>query len=85
MSQDFFVDFFANVLLFVPFGFMQLRAGLVSPRRKLLSTAIAAFALSLGAEFAQVFMHNRIPSTADVLSNVTGAMLGGFVYRLKLF
>ena len=85
MSQDFFVDFFANVLLFVPFGFMQLRAGLVSPRRKLLSTAIAAFALSLGVEFAQVFMHNRIPSTADVLSNVTGAMLGELVYRLKLF
>ena len=85
MSQDFFVDFFANVLLFVPFGYLQLRAGLVSPRRKLLSTAIAALALSLGVEFAQVYMHNRIPSTADVLSNVMGSTLGGFVYRLKLF
>ena len=85
MSQDFFVDFFANVLLFVPFGFMQLRAGLVLFRRELLSTVITALALSLGVEFAQVYMHNRIPSTADVLSNIIGAMLGGFVYRLRFF
>ena len=85
MSQDFFVDFFANVLLFTPFGYLQqLRAGLNLLRRELLSTVVAALALSLGVEFAQVYTHNRIPSTADVLSNVMGAMLGGFVYRLKL-
>ena len=51
----------------------------------MLSTVVAALALSLGVEFAQVYMHNRIDSTADVLSNVLGAMLGGFVYCLKLF
>src|SRR3990172_1998415 len=85
MSQDFFVDFFANVLLFTPFGYLQqLRAGVNLLRRELLSTVVAALALSLGVEFAQVYTHNRIPSTADVLSNVMGAMLGGFVYRLKL-
>ena len=85
MSMDFFVDFFANILLFVPFGYLQLRAGFVSLRRELASTAIVALVLSLGVEFAQVFMHNRIASTADVLSNVMGAMLGGYVYRSKLF
>jgi len=84
MSQGFFVDFFANVLLFTPFGYFQLRAGLNLLRREMLSTVVAALALSLGVEFAQVYTHNRIPSTADVLSNVMGAMLGGFVYRLKL-
>ncbi|MBI1996517.1 MAG: VanZ family protein [Deltaproteobacteria bacterium] len=85
MSQDFFVDFFANVLLFTPFGYLQLRAGLNLLRREMLSTVVTALALSLGVEFAQVYTHNRFASTADVLSNVMGAMLGELVYRLKLF
>ena len=84
ISLDFFADFFANILLFTPVGYLQLRAGLNLLRREILSTAVAALALSLGVEFAQVYMHNRIPSTADVLSNVIGAMLGGYVYRSKL-
>jgi glycopeptide antibiotics resistance protein len=85
MSRDFLLDFLANVLLFTPFGYLQRRAGLNLLRREMLSTVVAALALSLGVEFAQLYMHNRTPSTADVLSNVMGAMLGGFVYRLKLF
>jgi len=85
MSQDFFVDVLANVLPFAPFGYLQRRAGVNLLRREMLSTVVAALALSLGVEFAQVYMHNRIDSTADVLSNVLGAMLGGFVYCLKLF
>jgi len=79
------MDFFANVLLFTPFGYLQLRAGLNLLRREMLSTVVTALALSLGVEFAQVYTHNRFASTADVLSNVMGAMLGGLVYRLKLF
>ena len=85
MSRDFFVDFLANVLLFAPFGYLQLRAEINLLRREMLSTVVAALALSLGVEFAQVYMHNRIASTADVFSNVLGAMLGGFVYCLKLW
>lgn len=79
ISQGFLVDFCANVLLFAPFGYLQLRAGVNLFRREMLSTMIAAVALSLGVEFAQVYMHNRIPSTADVLSNVLGEMFGALV------
>ena len=84
-SYDFFVDFSGNILLFVPFGYMQFRSGLALPRRELRSISMAALTLSLAAEFTQVYMHNRIASATDVLCNVTGGIIGGFVGLLKLF
>src|SRR4249920_2291041 len=77
LSYDYFVDCFANVLLFVPFGYLQRRAGFVLARRKLLSTAMAAWGLSTGAELVQVYMHGRFASATDVLCNVAGAIIGG--------
>jgi glycopeptide antibiotics resistance protein len=32
--------------------------------------------LSLGIEFYQVYCHNRFPSIVDVITNVTGTLMG---------
>ncbi len=83
-NRDYLVDLTGNVLLFVPFGYLQMQAGLILPRRRLLSVSMAALALSLGAELTQVYMHGRFPSATDVLCNVTGAILGGIIASFKL-
>lgn len=71
------VDVALNVVLFVPFGFLLAPAGSTAslPRRVLLAI-VSAGALSVCAEFYQVYCHNRIPSATDVCTNVLGAVLG---------
>jgi glycopeptide antibiotics resistance protein len=68
-------DIVANVLLFVPFGYFLTRA---LPRRSRAwpRTFALAAALSASVECFQVYCHHRIPSTADILTNVLGAGLG---------
>ena len=70
-------DIVLNVILFVPFGFLLMWAGSTarSARRATLTLILAA-ALSISAEYFQVYCHNRIPSATDVCTNVLGAGLG---------
>lgn len=67
-------DVVANVLLFVPFG-VTTAAGTTHWRRVLLVTS-AALALALVVELSQVYTHNRIATTTDVITNTAGAWLG---------
>ncbi len=73
---DLGIDAVANILLFVPFGFLCTLRGRVdtaySPRLVLL----LAFTLSFGIEYYQVYCHNRSTSLLDLLDNVLGAYLG---------
>jgi glycopeptide antibiotics resistance protein len=75
-----FSDIVRNVLLYVPFGYLQARA-LVYPtaRRALAHTA----ALSAGTEATQVYSRGRYPSATDVVCNVIGAMMG-FAWARRL-
>ena len=70
-------DIVLNVFLFVPFGFLLMLAGSAPPSaRRVTSTLVLAAALSISAEYFQVYCHNRIPSATDVCTNILGAGLG---------
>ena len=75
-----FYDMVGNVAMFVPLGYFLRRAVLVRSRR-LAWTLILLFAagLATGLEFYQVFCHNRVPSTTDIVSNFFGAIIGAAI------
>jgi glycopeptide antibiotics resistance protein len=76
-------DIVGNTLLFLPLGYV-LRRLLTSssPLRQLVIAAVIGGTLSLSIELYQVYCHNRFPSTFDVITNVTGTVIG---VRVPLF
>ena len=76
-------DIIGNILLFLPLGYV-LRRVLTSsnPSRQLLIAAGIGGTLSLSIELYQVYCHNRFPSIFDVITNVTGTVIG---VRVPLF
>ena len=72
-------DFLFNILLFVPLGmgaaawFTFRERGDRLPRALLV---LAAFALSVGVECAQVVLPSRYPASADILANTLGFLVG---------
>lgn len=67
-------DVVANVLLFVPLG-ATLGWGGIDPRRVRVAIC-AGLALAIAVELSQVYTHNRIATTSDVITNTTGAWIG---------
>lgn len=71
-------DLAANILAYVPLGFLlvpalQRRLGLAAAA---LLAALAGAGLSLGLETLQNFLPSRVPSNIDLASNTIGAMIG---------
>ena len=74
---DIFCDIVGNTVLFFPLGYFLSRLLTSSSRaRRLLLAAGIGGTLSLGIEFYQVYCHNRFPSIFDVITNVTGTLMG---------
>jgi glycopeptide antibiotics resistance protein len=67
-------DWIANIGLFLPFGAAYAWGGV--ERRLVGQAVVAGLACSLAVELAQVFMHGRAPTVADLIANTTGAWLG---------
>lgn len=65
-------DIVANILFYIPFGYLCLRA----VDRRVWRVVLAACALSLLTELTQVFSHGRFPSATDLVCNTAGAWLG---------
>jgi glycopeptide antibiotics resistance protein len=68
------VEFGANVVLFVPLGVLVTLAF----RAAWIGVTVAAV-LSASAELVQVLLPNRTPSARDVLANVLGAAIGAAI------
>jgi VanZ family protein len=73
------LGFCLNVLFFVPFG--ALGTGAVRPaggvaRWPSLAVSFLGCFVSVSVETLQVFTRNRIPSSADVLANTIGTIVG---------
>jgi hypothetical protein len=69
-----FVEFTANILFFVPVGFL---GGLALSRRLWWLSSVLGLLLSAAVELAQAtFLPGRVASGKDVLANTTGAVLG---------
>ena len=74
---DIFSDLVGNTLLFVPLGYFLSRLlTSSSPSRRWLLAAGIGGTLSLSIEWYQVYCHNRFPSLFDVITNMTGTLLG---------
>jgi glycopeptide antibiotics resistance protein len=70
-------DIVGNALLFLPLGFFLRRLlTSASPIRQLLIAAGIGGTLSLSIELYQVYCHNRFPSIFDVITNVSGTLVG---------
>src|SRR4051794_6934371 len=75
-----FVEFTANILFFVPVGFL---GGLALSRRFWWLSAVFGFALSCAVGLAQAtFLPGRVASAKDVLANTTGAVIGAVLAGL---
>ena len=86
-SRRFLFDVVANMALFLPLGYLLDRSrSTTTARRSLVLSAGAAGLLSLSIEWFQVYCHNRHPSLTDVVSNVTGSLIGAVlsIYRPKI-
>jgi len=68
------VEFAANVVLFVPMGFL-----LTLVFRHPWYGTILAVVLSAGVEIAQIVIPSRQPTLRDIVSNSIGAALGALV------
>ena len=71
-------DVAANLLLFLPFGYLFAAA---HPRRGYAVLVMTAAAISLGAEALQTLSPARFPSATDVVVNTAGAFVGGWSRR----
>lgn len=65
------VEFGANILLFVPFG---LFLALLAVRWWL--ALVLALTLSVAAETVQAWLPHRVPDLTDIVGNVFGALIG---------
>lgn len=65
------IEFSANILLFVPLGFL-----LTLLLRHHWYGVLLALVLSAGVEVAQIVIPSRQPSLRDIVANVLGAALG---------
>lgn len=77
-------DVVANILLFVPLGWIWVQHFSLKGRCPCLSTILIGFFLSLGIELYQVFCHSRFPSLLDLVANTGGTYWGarfGSSYR----
>ena len=70
-------DVLVNVLLYMPFGYAWLRVSWF--RTRLWQAAALAFVLSVAVEWTQLYSHSRFPSVQDVLCDVSGALIGGWL------
>jgi VanZ family protein len=71
-------DLTANVVAYVPFGFLGVTAMLPrlgAPGAVFVAT-VFGFALSLAMESLQHYLPSRVPSNVDLACNAAGAMLG---------
>jgi glycopeptide antibiotics resistance protein len=75
-------DFFANIILFLPVGFIFRLSRRANQDRFCINAFIFGTLLSVAIELAQLFVHGRYTSIIDVITNGSGAWLGGLIFAL---
>jgi VanZ family protein len=73
-------DVIANVVLFLPLGFLFRAAARSAAARHPLAALAAGVAASAALEAAQLFLPGRFPSAVDVVTNGAGAGLGALAH-----
>ena len=81
------VPMIANVLLFVPWGFLAFITFYTLDRPTLQTyvlTILLGFSFTLGIEAWQYFLPSRVADINDVIWNTTGAVVGAVLGHLRL-
>lgn len=81
------VPMIANVLLFVPWGFLMFIILYTVDRPTLQTyvlTVLLGFSLTLGIEGWQYFLPSRVADINDVIWNTTGVVLGALLGHARL-
>jgi glycopeptide antibiotics resistance protein len=81
------VPMIANVLLFVPWGFLTFIALYTVDRPTLQTyvlTILLGFSLTLGVEGWQYFLPSRVADINDVIWNTTGVVIGALLGHARL-
>ena len=65
-----------NLLAFIPIGYLTVRSLSLRSRSPYLIASLLGFCSSACIEIYQLFCHDRVPSTSDILMNVTGTVIG---------
>jgi hypothetical protein len=76
------VDFLLNIIFFIPFGvllFMLLSSHALRGSLCLCIVAAAAIFVSLSIEVMQLYILTRVATIVDIVSNATGAIIGGLL------
>ncbi len=73
-------DFFTNIILFLPVGFIFRLSRRTNEDRFGIRALIFGTLLSVAVEVAQLFVSGRYPSAIDVITNGSGAWLGGLIF-----
>lgn len=73
---DIAIDLVVNTLLFVPFGYFFAASTVQYGKHAIWMIVGTAAILSCSIEFFQVYSHNRFPSVLDVITNVSGGLIG---------
>ena len=73
-------DFFANIILFLPLGFIFRLCRRTNQGRFCINALIFGTLLSVAIEVAQLFVHGRFTSAIDVATNGLGAWLGAIIF-----
>lgn len=84
-KKPYAMDFFLNVLLFVPFGFgLSARVSKKNGGRwaSLLVALAMGVAVSYTVEFLQLYIPERDSGWSDVISNTAGSVAGFFLFAL---
>jgi len=79
LSPGILKDVMGNAVWFMMFGYLlygRLPADFTTART-IAMVALIGGGISLSTELFQVFCHNRVPSTTDIICNIVGAGLGG--------
>ncbi|MEO8379653.1 MAG: VanZ family protein, partial [Acidobacteriota bacterium] len=81
------VPMIANVLLFVPWGFLMFITLYTTDRPTLQTyvlTILLGFSFTLGIEAWQYFLPSRVADVNDVIWNTSGTVLGAFLGHARL-
>lgn len=74
-------DVIANVLLFVPLGFLFRASSRSAAGRRPVTALVAGLVTSAVLETAQIFLPGRFASPVDVATNAAGAWLGAVLHE----
>lgn len=76
ISIGFLFDIFANVFLFIPFGYLSIRTNSRIHKFTVLQIFLLGNVISSTVELFQVYCHNRFSTMTDLCNSIIEVLIG---------